>query len=317
MPAFTATAPGKIILFGEHAVVYGRPAIAAPVLQARARAVVTPRPQDPPAQVLVEAPDIGLSSRLEELPALHPLRRAVQALLDELRLDHLPACKLRVTSDIPLAAGMGSGAAISVALIRALAAFLGQPLPLEVVSGLAYEVEKIHHGAPSGIDNTVITYGLPVYFHRQPQGPLRIDILHPVAPFTVVIGDTGVSFPTAVAVGDLRQAWQAEPERHERLFDAVGEIAVQARSFMESGQPDELGPLMDENQRLLGEMGISSPELERLIEAARDAGALGAKLSGGGRGGNMIALAPAWSAPKIAAALEAAGAVRTLITRVE
>jgi mevalonate kinase len=313
MPAYTATAPGKVILFGEHAVVYGRPAIAAPVGGVKARAVVSAAPLRPAGEVLIQAPDIGLACPLADLPGEHPLVCAVNGVLAELGAPRLPACTVRITSTIPVAAGMGSGAAVSVAVIRALSAFLGSPLADERVSALAYEVEKLHHGTPSGIDNTVITYELPVYFVRgQP-----IQTLSLPRPFTLVIGDTGIASPTAVAVDDVRRAWQANPSGAEALFDRVGQIAQAARAAIESGQTDELGPLMNENQALLRQMGVSSPELERLIQAARDAGSAGAKLSGGGRGGNMIALATDENAASIGRALLAQGAVRTLITTIQ
>jgi mevalonate kinase len=312
MPAYTATAPGKVILFGEHAVVYGRPAIAAPVGQVRARAVVAPAPREPDGAVLIQAPDIGLESRLADLPDDHPLRCVVNILLAALQVSRPPACTIRVTSTIPVAAGMGSGAAVSVAILRAFSAFLGAPLDDEAVSALAYEVEKLYHGTPSGIDNTVIAYGMPVYFVRGwPIQTLRLP-----GPFTLVIGDTGVASPTAVAVGDVRRGWQASPAEYEALFDRAGQIAQAARLAIEAGQTDELGLLMDENQAVLYRMGVSSPELERLVLAARRAGALGAKLSGGGRGGNMIALAEGENASEIAQALLEGGAVRAITTTV-
>lgn len=313
MPAITASAPGKIILFGEHAVVYGRPAIAVPVNQVRARAIVTANPGSAPGTVRIQAPDVGLEAELASLGQDHPLGVAARLVLSELGVTRPPACTLRITSSIPLSAGMGSGAAVSVALIRALSAFLGQALPPERVSALAYEVEKLHHGTPSGIDNTVITYALPVYFTRgQPVEMLRLP-----RPFMVVIGDTGIASPTAIAVGDLRRAWQTEPARYEPLFDAVGRIVQAGRTAIEAGQPQALGALMNENHALLRQMGVSCTELDRLVEAARAAGASGAKLSGAGRGGNMIALAQPENAQAVAQALEQAGARRALITLVQ
>jgi mevalonate kinase len=313
MPAITATAPGKIILFGEHAVVYGRPAIAVPVDQVSARALVMAEPRRPSGSVHILAPDIGMDADLRDLPDEDPLAMAVRGLLSSLKIEQPPAFTLQVSSTIPLAAGLGSGAAVSTAVIRALANFFGVLLPDERVSALVYEVEKRHHGTPSGIDNTVIVYRMPVYYVRgKAVQTFRVD-----APFTIVIGDTGVASPTALAVGDLRRLWQADPERYEALFDAAGQIARQARQLIESGQPGELGPLMDENHRLLQQMTVSSSELDRLVQAARNAGALGAKLSGGGRGGNMIALVEPGQAEQVVGALHNAGAVRTIKTVVE
>ncbi len=313
MPAYTATAPGKIILFGEHAVVYNRPAIAVPVKQVQARAVVLADLKAPAGRVWIQAPAIQLDSSLDDLPEANPLARLVRLFQAHNSLDHLPACILRVSSTIPLAAGMGSGAAISVACLRALSAFIGAPLPVEQVSSLAYEIEKLYHGTPSGIDNMVVAFGQPVYFVRNSP----IEILSLGKPFTLVIGATGVRSPTSGPVEAVRRTWLADRAHFESLFDRAAEIAHAARSWLESGEPDRLGSLMDENHELLVEMGVSSPELDRLVQAARDAGASGAKLSGGGWGGNMIALVDPADAGQVAASLRANGAVNTLITLVK
>jgi len=312
MPAFTATAPGKIILFGEHAVVYGRPAIAVPVVEVRARAIVNANVRAATGSMRIQAPDIEVDTYLAELPDQHPLAAVVFGVLSALHVARPPACTLRVTSTIPVASGLGSGAAVSVAVVRALSAFLGHPLPDETVSELAYEVEKLHHGTPSGIDNTVVTYARPVYFVRgQP-----IEILRLATPFTIVIGDTGISSPTKVAVGDVRRLWQENPHHYETLFDSIGQVASQARQAIQGGQTSALGPLMNANHALLQQIGVTSIELDRLVDAARVAGAWGAKLSGGGRGGNMIALVSTGQASEVARSLEEAGARRVIVTQV-
>jgi len=316
MPAFTSAAPGKIILFGEHAVVYGRPAIAVPVAGVRARAMISADPRAAEGRVRIQAPDINLEADLDKLPGSHPLAAALRAVLSDLGLPRSPACHIRIKSTIPVASGLGSGAAVTVALIRAYSAFLGKPLPDEKVNALAFEIEKLHHGTPSGIDNTVITYAMPVYFQRKPTGPI-IETFNVPQPFQIVIGDTGVRSPTAVSVRDVNKGWQAETEYFERLFDQIGSITEDARKMIEAGQPSRLGALMDENQALLVQMGVSSPPLDRLIQAARFAGAFGAKLSGGGRGGNMIALVNGNIAEVVRQALKDAGAVRTLLTPVK
>jgi mevalonate kinase len=316
MPAYTATAPGKIILFGEHAVVYGRPAIAVPVAELNARAVVSADLRAARGQVHIQAPNISLDALLDKLPEKQPLAAAVRAVLIELGLDRPPACLVRVTSTIPVASGLGSGAAVTVALIRAYSAFLGQPLADERVSALAFEIEKLHHGTPSGVDNTVITYAMPVYFERRNAETVLVEPFTVPQPFQVVIGDTGVRSPTAVSVGEVRKAWQAKREWYERLFDEIGFVSRAARKAIEAGRPAELGPLMDQNQELLHQAGVSSPELDRLVQAAKSAGALGAKLSGGGRGGNMIALVEESTAAPVEQALSEAGATRCLHTLV-
>ena len=313
MPAISASAPGKIILFGEHAVVYGRPAIAAPVTQVKARAMVTANPMASPGYVRIQAPNIGLDTDVNDLPANHPLAIAIAEVVRFLEIHRLPASTIRITSSIPVAAGLGSGAAVSVALIRALTAFLGKPLDDESVSSLAFQVEKTYHGTPSGIDNTVITYGGPIYFVRG-KPVVRLPVGEP---FIVVIGDTGVSCPTSVTVGDVAQARRADPEAIDQEFDQIARITEAARQAIERGETEQLGPLMMTNHQHLQKLGVSSPELDRLVEAAGQMGALGAKLSGGGRGGNMIALVEPDRAQAIAEALTMAGAVRTIITEIK
>lgn len=312
MPAISASAPGKAILVGEHAVVYRRPAIAVPVTQIQAKASVFADIRGKPGEVWIEAPSIHLATHLSQLPPIHPIAHLSRLLLAELGLARFPALHLKVTSTIPIAAGLGSGAAVSVATLRALSAFVGHPLPDESVSALAFEQEKLFHGTPSGIDNTVITYAQPIFFVREQP----FELLHVAAPFTLVIGDTGVRSSTAVAVGAVRERWQADAPAYEAIFDRIGAVAVQARAAIETGRLLDLGRLMDQNHALLQQIDVSSPELDRLVAAARQAGAWGAKLSGAGLGGNMIALVDPQQADRVAAALQAAGAVRTWLTQV-
>ncbi len=308
----TATAPGKIILFGEHAVVYGRPAIAVPV--ARVQASATLQPATTGFRII--APDLGRDYLLAQAGPDDPLAVTVQITLARLNIPTPPAATLRVSSTIPLGRGLGSGAAISTAIVRALARYLERPLASAEVSALVYEAEKLYHGTPSGIDNTVVAFEQPVFFVKgEPIRRMRV-----ARPFTVVVGDTGVAASTRQVVGQVRQRWQVEPERYEGYFDEIGAIASQARVIIEQGAPDTLalGKLMRENQEMLRVIGVSSPQLERLIEAALQAGAVGAKLSGAGWGGNMIALVPAQSQviANVAEALSAAGAAGVIVTEV-
>jgi len=305
----SASAPGKIILFGEHAVVYGRPALAVPVMQVHADVEISDSRR---AGIWVDAPDISLHAELSALPPTHPLATTIRNTLRAAGVTNPPSLKIRVTSTIPVASGLGSGAAVSVAIIRALSSLVNHPLSDEEVNVLAYEIEKLHHGTPSGIDNTVITYAKPVYFVRgQP-----IQTFSVARAFTIVIGDTGRAAPTKESVGDVRKLWEVDKSRWEAVFDKVGKIVLDARKAIESGMWERLGALMDSNHALLQEMTVSSLELDRLVLAAKAAGARGAKLSGGGRGGNMIALVKPEDAEKVASALLSAGARHTIVTTV-
>ncbi|MEJ2150881.1 MAG: mevalonate kinase [Chloroflexota bacterium] len=301
-----ATAPGKIILFGEHAVVYGEPAIAVPVRQVRATATLEPAALG--AGLTIVASDLDRTFAFVTAPVEDPLATTVR-----LTLEHLgappPDAKLTLRSSIPIASGMGSGAAVSTAIVRALGKYLGAELSPATVSGLVFEVEKLHHGTPSGIDNTVVAFNMPVYYKKD----APVETFAVGASFMMLIGDTGVPSRTRIAVSDVRRAWESKPARYERLFRGIGRLVDEARYVIESGGPAEmLGQLMDNNHNLLREMGVSSPQLERLVVAARRAGALGAKLSGAGRGGNMIALIASTDKGRIGRVLRRNGAKRVI-----
>ncbi len=308
MKRTAATAPGKVILFGEHAVVYGQPALAVPVSQVQARAEVTAGDDG----FWIDARDLGRRYQLDQAPAGDPLARAAELVRERAGLARLPGAVLSVSATIPIASGLGSGAAVVTAAVRALAQFVGLALSPSEVSALVFETEKLLHGTPSGIDNTVVAFGQPVYFVKgQPPEPF-----HVARPFHLIIADTGRSSPTKITVADVRAGYKREPERYTRLFEAIGAIARQARQLIEAGQPEVLGPLMGRNHALLQTMGVSSAELDRLVDAACRAGALGAKLSGGGRGGNMLALVTPETAAAVAQALRSAGAARVIETHV-
>ena len=303
-------APGKIILFGEHAVVYRRPAIAIPVNDVFAQATLETTEGERGLRIM--APDLDQDYLLAEAPLDDPLATVVRLTLAHLGRSEPVSATLSLKSTIPLGRGLGSGAAISTVIVRVLGDFFGQVLASAQVSTLVYEVEKLYHGTPSGIDNTVIAFNQPVYFIKEHP----IERLQVTQPLTLVIGDTGIISPTHKVVGDLRRRWQTDPSRYESYFDEIREIVRQARHIIEHG-PDvmgTLGKLMNNNQEILAAIGVSSPELELLIEVARHAGALGAKLSGAGWGGNMIALTRPEQAPLVAQALQAAEAVKVIIT---
>lgn len=306
-----SSAPGKVILFGEHAVVYGRPALAVPVTQVYVEVEVSDVPE---AGVRIEAAAVGLNADLETLPADHAVAAATRQVLGEFgpRATGDGGLHIRINSTIPVSSGLGSGTAVSVALIRALSAHLGRALPDEQVSDMALTIDRLHHGSPSGIDNTVTTYARPVVFQKGKP----IETLAVGSPFTILIADTGVPAPTRESVADVRKLWEADKPRWERVFEAIGDICVQARAAIETGSWRALGALMNENHALLQEMTVSSAELDVLVHAARAAGALGSKMSGGGRGGNMIAVIEEEQAEAISAALSSAGATAVITTTV-
>ena len=307
-PRAWASAPGKVILFGEHAVVYDRPAIAMPVSQVRARAVA--EAGRPGMGIVLHAANFGRHYLADAAPPGEPLAFTCRTLLRRLRVEQEPDVLISLQSDLPIASGLGSGAATAAAVARALARWLGYELTAAQLSAIIYETEKIHHGTPSGIDNTVIAFEQPIWFVRgQPPQPFAIG-----GPFHWLIADTGLSSPTRHTVGDVREAWRADPAAAEARFDRIAALVQQARTALEQGDAPHLGALMNENHALLAEMGVSAPENDCLAEAARAAGALGAKLSGGGRGGNNLVLVTPATLVPVRTALERAGARQVLHT---
>jgi len=303
-PVARGTAPGKIILFGEHAVVYGRPALAAAIDRhvsialdegtgpARLGTVTELGPgegttENQPAVVPPSTPAPALSG------VEHPLitdPRLDQALARAATLFDLAPGSFAVTisADLPLGVGLGSSAALSVALIRALAEWVQVSLPLATVCSRAFELEKIFHGFPSGIDNTVATYGGAVMFqHGSPARPL-----HTPAPLPLVIALGTLPRETRRTVTRLRQHWEAAPTHYEQLFDRIADLVGTAEAAIQAADYPRLGALMNANQELLAQLGVSTPELDTMVDCARQHGALGAKLTGGGGGGAVICLCP-------------------------
>lgn len=310
MAAIFTKAPGKIILFGEHAVVYGQPAIAIPVTRVNATASIVPEIQAEPGLVRIHAPDIQLNAELSTLAENHPLGSAVRLTMEWLKPEDIPSFTLQVTSTIPIASGMGSSAAIAVAIIRAVSDFLGSPLSAQDVSSLAFEVERIQHGTPSGIDNHVIAYQQPLVFQQgKPHQLLKID-----QPTHWIIADSGESTPTRETVAAVRSLFDQEPEYIQPLFDSIGAIARDAKDALINGNLPRLGMLLNQNHALLKQVKVSSTRLDQLVQAALDAGAVGAKLSGGGRGGNIIALVSPEQVETVSTSLLKAGAVNIITT---
>jgi hydroxymethylglutaryl-CoA reductase len=295
-----AAGHGKIILLGEHAVVYGSRAIAAPVpLAVRARVVDS---EDDGIWLVV--PRWGVEHRLHRDPKhRQSFEEPAGLILEDLGLiDH--SMRIEVYSEIPRAMGLGGSAAVAVAIIRALDRHYRIGLCDEEVNALAFRCEQVAHGTPSGVDNTVATYGqLLVYRTGMPP---QIDDLHLEKPVTFVIGMTGVESLTAKMVARVHNAWTKNKAVYDRMFKAIDALTLQALDALRRYDLERFGDLMNVCQGLLNGLQVSSWELEELIQIARENGAIGAKLTGGGGGGSMIALCPD-HADKVARAMQDAG----------
>jgi mevalonate kinase len=306
------TAPGKIILTGEHAVVYHRPAIAAPVRSVEAKAYLKTSEKGSNGQIWISAPQIKENRWLREIPQGDPLREAIQLLKNHLIPEDHPPLHLSLESSIPISGGMGSSAALATSILRAMAGYQNLDLTIEEQIELAFAAEILFHGTPSGIDNTVVVLNQLVFFQRD-QSPIPI---HLSKPFHLLIADSGQISQTATAVGNVQDLWHRKPELCEDLFDSIAEISHNAKASLERGDLQTLGVCFDENQEKLERLRVSSPKLDELILTARKAGALGAKLSGGGMGGNLIALVDPTSAGVVRQALEDKGATQVIHTEV-
>ena len=286
--------------------VYGEPAIAVPISSLRAYAEVAK--YDVPFQIVAR----DLNDKIIPFDAEDALAQVVRLTLEMLR-QPVPNIQIAVSSKIPIASGLGSGAAISTAVVRLLCDYFDADLSLDVINSIVFEVEKIHHGTPSGIDNTVIVHEQPIYYVKQ----RPIEMINNAVPLRIVVGDTGMTALTKQSVGDVRKLYETRKSEIKPILTEIGSIVQQARQAMQLGDVIQLGNLMNDNHAALQQLTVSSDTLDILVDVARDAGAYGAKLSGGGRGGNMIALVHDDSVANVVAALKKAGAVRVFETVVK
>jgi hydroxymethylglutaryl-CoA reductase len=290
---------GKAIFLGEHAVVYGRHAIAAPIPLAIEASV-----EDADEGVSLIIPRWGVEQRLQMEPdQRQAFHKPSAVILEKLGLMGRPM-RIEVFPNVPRAMGLGGSAAVAVAIIRALNAHFNLALSDEEINTLAFESEKMAHGTPSGIDNTVATYGRFVLY-KPGDPPTMRDVTVP-RPIPVVIGMTGVESLTAKMVARVRQAWERNPQRYERIFDDIDSLTLQGLRAIESYDLEQLGELMNICQGLLNALQVSCWEIEELIQIAREHGALGAKLTGGGGGGSIVAVCPE-GADRVVRAMHDAG----------
>ena len=240
----TRSAPGKVILCGEHSVVYGYPAIALPVTNIRTYVHIIS--QKGKEGLKISAVDVGEEFLLTDAQVQHPLAKAVYMVLDTLQCPE-PNALLIIESQLPIAAGMGSGAAVTVSIIRALSAFLGNEFDNSTISQLTFEVEKIYHGSPSGIDNTVIAWEHPVFFIKG-----SVPIFCPIgAPIILLIASSGVIASTRKSVDHVRSRMSENPDYYKERFSRIGDLSIAARKALAEGDYVSLGTLLKLNHTLL------------------------------------------------------------------
>ena len=301
-----SSACGKIILLGEHAVVYGRPAIALPIPLA-VEALV--RKGGNGIDLII--PRWGLEQKVKSA-AGQGLSGILYYILEQLEL-HQKDMTIEVIPHVPRAMGLGGSSALAVAIIRAVDDAYGLKLSSGEINRLAYECEKAAHGTPSGIDNTIATYGTPLLYQRRAtedsaggDADARFDSIDLAERVPMVIGITGRESLTANTVARVRHAWETHQSRYDGIFDQIAVLTFAAVDALKDGHFRELGELMNLCHGYLNALQLSTPELEELVHIARTNGAMGAKLTGGGGGGSMIALCPD-AQDQVADAMEAAG----------
>jgi hydroxymethylglutaryl-CoA reductase len=282
---------GKVILLGEHAVVYGRHAIAAPI-----PAAVEARVSDARDGIHLLIPRWRIEQRIrppdrspQDGPA-HGVAGIMAMLLQRLELGDRPM-QIEVFPHVPRAMGLGGSAALAVAIIRALDRHFRLGLDDPAVNALAFECERTAHGTPSGVDNTVATYGLPVLYRREQDRP-EFRRLQIAVPLPLVIGISGDESLTASYVARVHNARERQPALYERLFDEIDALTQAAAGAIGTGDLRALGDYMNLCHGFLNALQVSTPALEHLVDLCRRQGALGAKLTGGGGGGSIVALCP-------------------------
>ncbi|MEM0357958.1 MAG: mevalonate kinase [Candidatus Bathyarchaeia archaeon] len=311
MGVVVASAPAKVILFGEHFVVYGEPAIVM-AIDKRAYARVETRQDN---RLYICSQNLGLSAfyengnikvergdQREARAKLEPIRCAVEKVLE--KAGEKVGLNVEVHSTVPVAAGLGSSAAVAAATAAATGAALNVKMSKEDVFRIAFEAEKIMHGTPSGVDPAISTFGGTMLFQLDTGfKPLEVK-----AEVPLVVGNTGIERSTRIQVAKVRELRDKYPQIVEPMMRAAREIVLQAMEALRRGNLETIGELMNINHALLYGLGVSDESLEWLINAARKAGALGAKLTGAGGGGCMIALATRERLEQVLEAVQRAGA---------
>ena len=300
----TGRAHAKAILLGEHAAVYGAPALAIPLHGLGVTATVTP------------AAEIHIGSELFTGPAgqaparLWPVLTAIRSALDHQVT--LTGAQVRIHSSVPYERGLGSSAAVAAAVARAVANLGGRDLPPDLLYAIVQEAERVAHGNPSGLDARAVTAGGPIRFQQGEATTVQVG-----APLVFTLADSGASGSTAQAVAQVRARRDADPRAVDGVITEIAALTEAATADLTGGRMAALGERMTQTHHLLAGLGVSDDRLDTLVAAAEAAGSPGAKLTGGGQGGCIIALATSTEhAEELGTALQAAGAPRTWTTTV-
>jgi len=276
---------GKAILFNEHFVVYGVPAIVSAIGKYTVAKIES-----------LDIPEVKLEDNRDATPKykeekLQQQKDSLNRILKAMNIETSKhGLKIELSGNLYAASGIGASAASCVAIAKALSEHFNLNLSDDEINDIAFEGEKGYHGTPSGIDNTASTFGGLIWFEKG--GNNVIERITLPSSIEIVIGNTGKVADTAAAVAGVKERKEKYPDRYNDIFERAKNIAFIARRAFNDEDFEEVGKLMNENHKLLQQIEVSSRELDFLVDVARENGAFGAKLTGGGLGGNMIALTP-------------------------
>lgn len=302
LPYAEGSAHAKAILFGEHAVVYGAPAIAVPIEELAAEARVDAGTGD---RLRIES-ELFSGDAAAAPAVLQPVVTAIHAALAYCNLSNA-GIRVQILSAIPHSRGLGSSAAVAAAIARAVTNWAEVQLTTAGLYDIVQQAERVAHGNPSGLDARAVTSNGAIRFDFGAVSPVRIG-----APLSFVLADTGIAGSTAEAVGAVRKRREQDPQRMDELIGRLSDIAEGSIDDLARGDRAAIGSRMRQAHEALNMIGVSSESLDRLVNAAHRAGALGAKLTGGGLGGCIIALAHSSAhAEELGSVLRNAGATRT------
>jgi len=290
-------------LFGEHFVVHGVPGIASAVDSAADATVKKAQKGINVTDERSGAKGYAEKKKLQQLESIERMLSAMGINPKKVSID------IWLGGNLPGFSGLGASAASSVAIARAIAEEFNLDLSDERINDVAYEAEKAYAGNPSGIDNTAATFGGLIWFKKNMSGGSNtIEQLSIREPVEIVIGNTGIVANTKAMVAGVAERKKQNPKKYDAIFKEAEKLAHEGREALQKFDLKEVGRLMDENHRLLQEIEVSCKELDSLVELAREKGAFGAKMTGGGGGGCMLALTPGKELQeKVASAIEQEG----------
>lgn len=294
---------GKVILMGEHAVVYGQPAIALPLKAMQVTTIIESSNQ-------LEIDTFYFKGELSKAPDnLNNLKAVIRRTLEALEKSN-ETFRLIIKSNIPAERGVGSSAAVANSIVKAIFNFYEKSLSSDLLFELAQVSEKIAHGNPSGLDTLVTVADYPLYYIRGQ----KIESFKINCSAYLVVADSGLKGETKLAVGELAKLKETNPEFVNDAIIKLGKLTQLSKDYLVKNNSLQLGKVMSQAHQILKALSISNHSLDNLVVTALDAGALGAKLTGGGKGGCIIALANNEAEAKhISKALQASGALETWI----